>query len=351
MGRAANVAAATASDTVTQSPRFALGAMESMGRAANVATERIAKSPRAALDAVGSAFDSVRGKDSSHPCLKTRGLPGSDPGFPASRAAPDEVVVDEADWRSTLRYLGLWLRRAFGKAQLTVDVYSASDLYNADGIHGLSDPWIKLSVGRRQKRTKTVENTLHPVYRERFVFDEERFQDLLVRPPLLQLYDEDVRRDEELGEAELHYHGMFCQLAAAVEAGGTATRSYTMELSTQGTIDFDIRIDNARLPPWKHVLPLLFAFPIDIGKRVAKELPIVLSHAYQTLREGAEQAMNVHHTARRVDVTLVVIKGVDLMNVDDDEALIAFFQGRQVLSDPYVAGPRLQSNSPALGPM
>eukprot|EP01012_Entosiphon_sulcatum_P027970 TRINITY_DN33787_c0_g1_i1.p1 TRINITY_DN33787_c0_g1~~TRINITY_DN33787_c0_g1_i1.p1 ORF type:complete len:282 (-),score=30.36 TRINITY_DN33787_c0_g1_i1:17-826(-) len=88
---------------------------------------------------------------------------------------------------------------------LTVTVISASNLKDVDSVGGgLTDAYVKLTVGQQMQRTKTVNNNLNPQWNERFTFRVNadtygRTNDQLT----WELKDDDVTFDKSMGRGTI----------------------------------------------------------------------------------------------------------------------------------------------------
>eukprot|EP00771_Trimastix_marina_P001905 gnl/Trimastix_PCT/3015.p2 GENE.gnl/Trimastix_PCT/3015~~gnl/Trimastix_PCT/3015.p2 ORF type:complete len:281 (+),score=59.71 gnl/Trimastix_PCT/3015:98-940(+) len=82
--------------------------------------------------------------------------------------------------------------------QFDVTVRSATDIPIADS-NGLSDPYLVLTMGTVQHRTKVIKETLNPVWNEHFSFPYQYNTPRLV----IHLYDQDALVDDFLGQMEL----------------------------------------------------------------------------------------------------------------------------------------------------
>ena len=78
---------------------------------------------------------------------------------------------------------------------LRVDILSCSDLREGDGKGKKSDPYVKIKIGKKQGRTRTVKRHLHPVFDERFEFRVDGALDALN----LEVLDKDLVSDDRLG--------------------------------------------------------------------------------------------------------------------------------------------------------
>ena len=257
---------------------------------------------------------------------------------------------------SILCKLNIWLRRDFVTANVTVDIFAAHDLINAD-LTDMSDPWCKVSLGRRQKRTRTIENSLDPVWNERFEF-RDCLRDLLANPVNLTIFDEDITAHEQLGTAKLPHHTIFDMLTrcpvsdikkwAGVDTSASASpdgsaaaqvqtavkggvkRSFDLQLSTQGWVEIDVEVSNVEVMPWHKALPLMFASLFDIARMMFKDIPWTIYRIFKAVLELPSRAMRIHMHASRVSITVSVERATGIENADDGVV--------GGLSDPYVSG-------------
>ena len=109
---------------------------------------------------------------------------------PEGPPAQEEATVDAT--------LGATLSNAVGKSSpnvLRLDILSCFDLREADGAGNKSDPYVKIKMGKKKGRTRTVKNHLHPIFNERFEFRGEKALAALN----LEVFDKDLMSDDRLG--------------------------------------------------------------------------------------------------------------------------------------------------------
>lgn len=82
---------------------------------------------------------------------------------------------------------------------LRVDILSCYDLREADGAGKKSDPYVRVKIGKKKGRTRTVKKHLHPVFNERFEFAVEAPASSLLN---IEVYDKDMMSDDRLGQIE-----------------------------------------------------------------------------------------------------------------------------------------------------
>ena len=96
--------------------------------------------------------------------------------------------------------------------------------------NGKSDPYVVATVGRQQRRSRTVKRTLDPVWDEPLDFAPSSFDELLAAGLALRVMDHDTfSRDDPLGAI------------ASVDLTPLAARDaheYALALPTQGTLHF-----------------------------------------------------------------------------------------------------------------
>jgi len=79
---------------------------------------------------------------------------------------------------------------------LEVVVDSAKGLRNADHGKDLTDAYVQVEVAGKKEKTKTVKNSLSPAWNETLSFTKSDSSDIV-----LKLYDDDMLRDDFLGQA------------------------------------------------------------------------------------------------------------------------------------------------------
>ena len=108
---------------------------------------------------------------------------------------------------------------------LHIHLIDAGGLKAADK-NGLSDPYVKLSLGGRRAKSKTIKETLNPKFDERFQFSGVRGE-LLSHELHLSVWDWDWgARDDKLGTASLDLEPLLRE----------SERAYDVQLSEQGRV-------------------------------------------------------------------------------------------------------------------
>jgi len=125
---------------------------------------------------------------------------------------------------------------------LHVQLIDAEGLKRADAISRRADPYVKLTCGDQERRSRTVKRSLQPSWEERFSFSG-RLRELIAAPLLLRVLDEDIgRADDELGEVALQL------LEAEHDSWTSLARRYDLSLSTQGQIRLDVEWEPGPVP-------------------------------------------------------------------------------------------------------
>jgi len=117
----------------------------------------------------------------------------------AWRAVRQESAGDREAARMTRQGLYPAVRVGFELEQfLYVKIGGGTNLVPAD-LNGMSDPFVKLRVGRLQARTRTVYSTLDPDFDEVFAFPLSRIDSRKDRLQV-KVFDEDLVKEDFLGE-------------------------------------------------------------------------------------------------------------------------------------------------------
>jgi len=115
---------------------------------------------------------------------------------------PNKIIVPFGD-KISMRQL------ASPKVQgvIRVTVHGAEGLRSTDTFTR-SDPYFIINVGARQKRSKTISNTLNPKWKETFDFPVEI---VIGQKVILEIFDDDVMGDDFLGRLDIE-----CSMVAGV---------------------------------------------------------------------------------------------------------------------------------------
>ena len=153
-------------------------------------------------------------------CIRDRGSSGRGKlsSAEAAAVASADRAVEQEDHPANLA----------GSGVLIVHLQQATGLKAGDR-NGLSDPYVKLTLGRQTKKSKTISKTLNPTWDEAFEF-RGVLRELLATPLQLECYDADTFTSDFLGRADVH-------LAPLLQpAVGRRQAPVTVPLSLQGNL-------------------------------------------------------------------------------------------------------------------
>ena len=130
--------------------------------------------------------------------------------------------------QGTLEFTVTWLEqneRLIANGTLTLTLLSGKGLMAADA-NGFSDPYVKLTLGKVHKKSKTVPKTLNPMWDEPFEF-KGLLAELADQSLHLECFDHDTfSKDDKLGDAHI-------QLSALKLVDD---KTYNAQLSKQGSL-------------------------------------------------------------------------------------------------------------------
>jgi len=162
-------------------------------------------------------------------------------------------LVRVQNWPTALRNA----REAASKVTITVTILSARDLLASD-LNGLSDPYAKITAGPRTYHTHVAKRDLNPTWNESFTFTL-RMSDLWEAPITVEVFDADVlSADESLGVCEY-------DIRPLIESAGinnTPATTYSLQLSTQGSVLLKLSVDSIVRRPWVNVVADVLTPPI-----------------------------------------------------------------------------------------
>eukprot|EP00803_Ostreobium_quekettii_P009566 evm.model.scf_3085.1 EVM.evm.TU.scf_3085.1 scf_3085:3220-3696(+) len=118
-----------------------------------------------------------------------------------------------------------------------VTVIQCRDLVAMDS-GGVSDPYVKVKIGRKEFRTVVVQDSLNPVYNETFEFFDPRAGHCVTTDDELKVkvYDKDALSDDFLGRQDLP----ISDIIDSCRSTGTCRRWYRLEDIKHGEIELKI---------------------------------------------------------------------------------------------------------------
>jgi len=256
---------------------------------------------------------------------------------PQEQDAPSDDADLEAGWQANLRLVKFLRMPEAGNGEvelqgapgdgpdplkergsMTVLLIRGRGLKSGGG-HGRSDPYVKLCVGSKVRRSRTKRGTVHPEWMESFEFEGVLGQ--LIRAGLvLRVYDSDPvsHRYDSLGETVVQLAGLEYKKPARLYA----------KLSLQG--DLELRV--AWTPESQRHVPLDFRETADqygVGAAVSTAAICAMRDARHAARVLGH---SMHETAVRVSNLLADPIGTtaDLAELHSQEYYVVAWNGPRV---------------------
>jgi len=246
--------------------------------------------------------------------------------------------VQSSVWR-LLAALSYWARRQLGTASIRFVVRGARGLINTD-VTGKSDPYTKLSIGSYHWNTRTVQDSLDPVWNEEHTVTGP-LHDLLARPMVLEVFDDDsiitpigfpafgASLDDSLGFVELPIR-LLDELLA-----GEGSGDFELRLSTQGSITVGVAVSELLLPPWSEVVHLQLknhVYPVLTPVLAfVRDVPAVFVGLLRQLTDVCGSVTRLRELSVGATVRVSLLRAYDLRNADFN-----FLGEKSDVSDPFV---------------